>query len=209
MLIVDQQTFEELAVHVSDNEIRQIESEQRFLQEIQQIIPEAEINYEIRVDEDTGYKYLHNTKVNFKRNNIVFKAYRWQKQFRFAPELSHLAYINNYSQGEAKRSLVEPNQIGVLTAKKVERWIDYYTQFYTALVGINNENKRKIDEFRAYLNTFPDVCWCDHSRGYIERNGLRYDFRIENTRYQGEVKLSSQSYDLADFEKLSDNQFRK
>lgn len=77
-----------------------------------------------------------------------------------------------------------PQQIGVLTKKKIDAWLDYYAARKAYLMGLENENAKKIAEFvKKYSEAGGILKEQQHAphllNGRIERGGLEYTVRID------------------------------
>jgi hypothetical protein len=158
------------------------------------------------IETNENYNYLESIEIFLKHETIKiqirFDDYR-KKWYIFAhfsnmyPNLSH-----DFKTWE-QRKHPEPQNIGVLTTKKIENWVKYYENLDAIFSAKNNDNKNTIQEFRNKLAGLP-VKWSkDNASGYIDNNGLTYYFNICETGHITErIEIKDRS-NLETFLKLS------
>ena len=61
--------------------------------------------------------------------------------------MEHFEYVNRYDIERAGNQYEKPCNIGVFTAKKINDWINYYTQIYRQVEQENVENSKKVADF--------------------------------------------------------------
>ena len=87
-------------------------------------------------------------------------------------------------QYEIENSVEKPKNIGVLTSKKIQDWVNYYERVYNLMKIEKELCENKVELFRNKLSNVPDVEWnTDKKSGYIVRNGLKYSFWIQSDGY--------------------------
>lgn len=87
-------------------------------------------------------------------------------------------------QYDIENSVEKPKNIGVLTSKKIQDWINYYERVYNLMKIEKELCENKVELFRNKLSNVPDVEWnTDKKSGYIVRNGLKYSFWIQYDGY--------------------------
>jgi len=99
----------------------------------------------------------------------------------------------------------EPQKIGVLNTKKVETWIKYIEKIDKLYQEKSEKANDKINNFFTKLNEF-NIEWDNYSgksSGYIDKNGLRYSFRIDKNGYIYETIQIKDSLNLETFLKLT------
>jgi hypothetical protein len=97
----------------------------------------------------------------------------------------------------------------VFTAKKINDWINYYTQIYRQVEQENAENSKKVADFLKSIENEP-VRWegKNRSKGTITRNGLRFTFYIEEGHLSFELSLSYRgTADYDTFRLIADNRY--
>ena len=96
-----------------------------------------------------------------------------------------------------------------IAAKKINDWINYYTQIYRQVEQENVENSKKVADFLKSIENEP-VRWegNNHSKGTIIRNGLRFTFYIEEGHLYFELSLSYRgTADYDTFRLIADNRY--
>lgn len=207
---VNKQTFDTLHIELSKHQQEQIETAENDLQAIQEIIPDAELLYDVAFDLD-GSHWFRATQIGFIRNGVQFYILKSgsskKPDYLFSIDTSDLTYTDNYDCSFAGENLEKPNVVHVLSEKKVQKWIEYYLNYYASLQLRNDQHRKMIEEFRAKLAALPDVIWLNNNEGEINRNGLEYSFTIERTRIIEKIKIEWCIESLGDFLLMSDNKF--
>ena len=177
---------------------------QKFV-ELNAVIPSEVRLYYSRNDENNSlsYEYLE---IYITGTNIKISEYK--NRYRFYMENSHVLKYKNLSNNDISKigaKFTPPNYIGVgkLTLKKVQDWINYLKQLEQAYIKENDENgdfekkyKEKIADQKPY--------YYNDKKGYIEKNGLRYDFEINAGHVFEKLQITCSST-FENFLKLSDN----
>lgn len=157
---------------------------------------EADINGQYL---ESVYIYLHHESLKM---TIQFDEYRkkyhittfWTRRY---PNLS--GYQINYIENQ----FTAPNKIGVLNTKKITDWVNYYEAIDSKLKENSDSNKSKIQAFRDKIADLP-IHWRDSNRGSMEKNGIRYEFTIDNQGGYIDERMSiTKSSNLENFLKLT------
>lgn len=145
------------------------------------------------------YIYLHHESLKI---TIQYDEYR--KKYNLCCFWTRLfPNLSGYQISDVEKQFTAPNKIGVLNTKKITDWVNYYEAIYTQLKEKNNENKSKIQEFRDKIADLP-IHWYDNNRGYMEKNGIRYEFTIDNQGgYVNERMSITKSSNLENFLKIT------
>lgn len=141
---------------------------------------------------------------------------------------THYRFCGSSCQGNIRKKsgLEVPNNIGVLTFKKVQQWITCYEQLHALYAQKAAENEARINEFRKELEQFelsrPGVIEegklfyygqkeGKKMQGCIKKNGIEFMFEIseESGFVSKRMELRSASGEISDFLKLSDNGYSK
>lgn len=130
---------------------------------------------------------------------IIFGAY-WQV-FENTQFYEHEQALNVNSKH------VKPNNVGKLSTKKIKDWIKYWTIYFDAMTSKEAENAAKVEKFKASLTGHNVVWWDEGKRGYIKKNGLRFEFTIDKGYISQEITLDHYETSLETFLKLADNKF--
>ena len=121
----------------------------------------------------------------------------------------HLNNISGYVRSNIRDSFEAPNNIGVLSNKKIQQWIDYINQYVTEIRNKDKENSDKIALFLESIKDEPVKWYAENKRGAIIKNGLRYEFNIDNGNIDEKISLEyfgGQNLEL--FKQLSDNKYK-
>ncbi len=105
-----------------------------------------------------------------------------------------------------KAGIKEPNNIGKLSTKKIQDWVDYYLAVYELISKECEQKNSEIDTFLKSLEGL-DVKWYEQEkRGSIVKGGMEYSFDIKNGYvYEKLEKHYSVESNLSNFLKMSEN----
>lgn len=164
------------------------------------------------VSEHEGTKYFEHTNLKLAHDklefNIRFDDYR-KKYHIYCPSITNLKNVTSYTMSDEKKKLTEPNQIGVLTTKKIMDWIKYYEQLYANLEAIDNKNNNQEAEFLASLKGHNVKFYNNGKSGEIIKNGIKFSFKIEPTYISQTIEVHYEcKSNLDTFLKLADNKYK-
>lgn len=117
--------------------------------------------------------------------------------------------LSGYQRNDIIKSFKAPNNIGVLSTKKIQQWIDYINQYVTEIRRKDKENSDEIALFLESIKDEPVKWYAENKRGAIIKNGLRYEFKIEDGYIDEKISLEyfgGQNLEL--FKQLSDNKYK-
>lgn len=142
---------------------------------------------------------------------IVVHFHTHPKKYSFyCEEIKGLKNITYDTQVSVKKTLVEPQQVGVLTTKKIQNWVDYYTNLCDALRVVNDFNYNRIQEFLKSIEDLNVVWSHDKKSGYVVRNGIEFSFQIGELYVSERIKLHyGVGSTLENFLGLSENKYVK
>mgnify|MGYP000032604656 CR=1 FL=1 len=210
---INQQTFDGLAFTNKDGNLQEtVRQESELLKALREFVPEAELCYRISYDENGCENYCHSVCTCFRRDGILFfvrKQTYPKTNYLISFDWSNLKYADNGSYHKAFQHFDRPNHIGVLSRRKIDDRVNYFTEGYRNMERIDRENEPTIGSFRKRLEALPEIIWSSNNKGSIERNGLIYSFEIHPTYYYEQVRLDSRLQTLDDFLVLSDNQYKR
>lgn len=93
-------------------------------------------------------------------------------------------------KSEAKQGIDVPNNIGVLTAKKLKDWTDFYAKVQENCEKLEREACDRIEQFRSKLRKVcPDKA--DDNSGNVVINGIEFMWKIDSKGY---IKERTQIY---------------
>ena len=181
--------------------------------DIRAVIADAEIFYRLYPTDGGAYR-IGGAVIGLFKNGIEFhiavRTYP-KKCYTIYPDLSGLAHIDRYTVDRMSCGLEPPKKIGVLTRKKVEAWIDFHTLVYLRLKKENDKNRLAIETFKQAVEQDPDLVWDSNGEGYIERNGLRFNFEIRPTGVAQSISVCTDAHygNYETFRQLADNRYEK
>lgn len=117
--------------------------------------------------------------------------------------------LSYYQKNDIIESFEAPNNIGVLSTKKIQQWIDYINLYVTEIRRKDNEYSDKVALFLESLKGEAVKWYSENKRGAIYKNGLRYEFNIDNGYINEKITLEyfgGQNLEL--FKQLSDNKYK-
>lgn len=164
-----------------------------------------------RVSEHKGCQYYENWNIRLMHPSLILEiryANYNKKYFINCLSIDDLQNINQRSVEHAKKYISAPNSIGVLTAKKLLQWVNYYESLYATLKTENDTNSNEIQQFIASLDGLPVKWNIDKKGGAIIKNGLEFTFSIQQKSVSTNINFYYKTGTLlGDFLKLSDNKY--
>jgi hypothetical protein len=141
-------------------------------------------------------------KHDFLKIQISFDEYR--KKYNIFAHFDRLyKNVDHYQRREIEKTLTAPQNIGVLTAKKISAWVKHYEEINELLKAKNDVNNDKIEAFKKRLLglTIPIKWYNDSKSGYVEdkEKGLIYTFEILESGYIKEDIRITKSNNLDTF----------
>ena len=127
----------------------------------------------------------------------------------YAYNLRDFKNIDSYDLKKAQTQFTEPNQIGVLTTKKINAWIEYFESVYNHLKSLDEKQGNEVEIFLKSIEGLPINWNYKKTGGEIIKNGIRFKFSIDNGSVSQRIELEYISNNLETFLKLSDNKFVK
>ena len=179
-----------------------------LMQEIRKYIPQAEYGYHVESGE---YPAFYGVRIEFTYNGIRFhvcKIYK-ENKYRIAADMEHFEYVNRYDIERAGNQYEKPCNIGVFTAKKINDWINYYTQIYRQVEQENVENSKKVADFLTSIANEPVRCQ-GHNHPHAPTTPPRppSTFYIEEGHLYFELSLSYRgTADYDTFRLIADNRY--
>lgn len=144
---------------------------------------------------------------------VNFNTYSKEYSFYLHGFTSILPYVRYETQKKVSENYKEPNNVKVLTAKKVIDWITFLTQVYEDLLPISEERVRKVNEFEkkmlelnAYIGKHDPY---GQFSGYVEKNGLELKFEVYDEAFIS-TRITVRAYQtVEDFIALADNKYKE
>lgn len=125
--------------------------------------------------------------------------------------------VDSYTRSQIYKDIFKSNNMRVITLKKLQEKMREVEAYEKAMTAKNDENTNKVAVFLKKLEESGEIVkyYRNYDKtkitgGYIEKNGIVYNFEINDTGYISEnVKThftGSKSLDI--FKALSDNKYR-
>ena len=165
-----------------------------------------------KVYNDEGIVIFHSFEILLLCHVLITIRFSSQdKKYHFyCEDIKELKNITYDTQVSVKKTLVEPQQVGVLTTKKIQNWVDYYTNLYDALRVVNDFNYDRIQVFLKSIEGLNVVWSHDKKSGSVLKNGIEYTFQISELYVSERIKLHyNVNSTLENFLALSENKYIK
>ncbi len=122
-------------------------------------------------------------------NNVIIRPKSYDKKYHFYMDKKY-PFVNYQDTNRISEQFKKPVEVGVLSTKKINDWINYLMNIDKEEKKLSNEKQEKIDTFLKTLEHEP-VKWINKSfdtdskyngydiQGGIIKNGINYSFRID------------------------------
>lgn len=167
----------------------------------------------VRLDEYDGKQYFQYAEVRLLHSDIkiTIKHDEYRKKYYVLADMrDHFKNIDHNEVERLSKDLEAPKNIGVLSAKKITEWVNYYEALYSRAYRRDQENGSEKDLFLKSLEGLP-VKWSkDKKQGWIIKNGIEFSFTIGDTYISKNMQLHySASASIEVFKLLADNKYRQ
>ena len=172
-----------------------------LLDEVRRFIPDAAYNY--RMDDETRF---HDIQIRFVRNGINLQIYKFNKHYCIGSDLSAFEHVETrYGWPAAENGYKTPNNMSVMSARKVAERIEYEIAKYRYFEQLNTAHKQQIDEFLKAAEGEP-IRWRYKNVGLIERNGVVLNFDFSTGAIHTHIEIANPySVSVEVFKKLADS----
>ncbi len=183
------------------NEYRAKQVGEELGQKIAQFVPVMVLHY----FSDEYYEY---SQVSIKNESFPIRVSAYKGKYNLHANFNHLKNVTRYDVIEVEKEFQAPQQIGVLTQKKVNAWLTYWTEVYNVLKAKDNVNQGVKEAFLKSLEGLPVHWYTVNKKGYISQNGIEFEFTIHETHVEKKLSISHKvPTGLDSFLKLSANGF--
>ena len=167
----------------------------------------------LNFQEEDGKEYYQyaEIKMNYKGYDFYIKYWEQKKKFIIYEDFTRrLKNVDRYALASIKEKIQEPQQIGVLSEKKILNWFEYHLAVIQEAIKIDIEKGSEKDAFLKSIEGLPVKWWNNGKSGEIIQNGVKFSFTISETYISKKIEIYySVPNDLESFLKLSDNQYKK
>lgn len=146
----------------------------------------------------------------YKNLNFWVRYSEHKKQYTIScDEMHKFPNVTYHTRQDIEKNMKAPQNIGVLNLKKIIAWFEYYVEVYDKLAKADQINADHKNAFLDSIKSLPVVWHHNKKSGEIEKNGIVYEFTIEETYVRQSVKLSYKVPNtLEAFFKLADNKYQ-
>lgn len=155
--------------------------------------------------------YYNSCRVLLKHDEVQiflkYESYRKKYDFFCRDRYKHISYS---LRKEAQEKVSKPNEVGVLTEKKVKDWVNYYVELHSMLRAADARGIKMEQDFKRTLEGLPVEWWNkEKKKGEIEINGIVFAFEIQEGFIRQEIKMDRLKTDNVEtFLQLSDNKYK-
>lgn len=203
---VSLQKFMSMHIENRDHKSSYLQTAQEIANQVSQFLP-AEVT--VQVSEENGKFYFEqaNTRIIHPELELIISYSTYNKKYSiWCRSIDTLKNITHYTRSSVRKELTEPNNIGVLSLKKLQAWIHYYETYYALLKAADTDNGKKKDAFLRSLEGHPVEWFNKGTHGRIVKNGLEFSFTISETYVSTKIEVHySCNKDLSTFLALADN----
>lgn len=132
------------------------------------------LNFKATIDDNSVILTHENQKTT-----IWYSEYKKNFIFYLDTKYKHLDHSDKI---ELIKHIQKPNNVKVLSVKKVTDWLNYLIECKTILDNKEQEISLKIANFKEQVSKLPHEVKYDNS-GYIVKNGLEYSYNIFDSGY--------------------------
>lgn len=171
---------------------------------VREVWPDVTLIHEYYTS-DNGLRYFEHSYIALSLAPLITIDQDDEGRYRvFCRGVYNFDMIDDYTLRDIRSSIEAPKKFKVLTAKNIQKWVDYETKVYEAVKAEHEKRVQKITDFLDTLKGEQVVWYSENRSGYIERGGLRYKFNIDSTGYIKEnIELTSFNHNLDLFKKLT------
>ena len=190
-------------------QVRSMEKQIELAAEVAKFIP-TEVFVEMNEDEQGVFTSVEKTVVAIPHKSLLFTVHydEYRKKYHInCLSMNDFKDLSFYQVGNVKETLAKPVTMGKLNLKKIQAWITYYEELHAVCAIKNSANSADKQAFIDSLQGLP-VKWIGEKRGYINKNGLEFNFQIEENYVRQEimVRVSGVS-NLNIFLAMADNKY--
>ena len=162
-------------------------------------------------ERDGGEFYLERTNFYLESDvctmMINYQEYQKKYYIHFSEKFVNL---DHYKISEITKRFKAPQNIGVLTTKKIQNWIKHEQDVYLALKQRDEELSNNVESFLETIKG-EDVRWFnDNKSGEISKNGIIFKFEISNGYVSKKISIDYKvDNTLEAFKLLSDNKINR
>jgi len=157
-------------------------------------------------------EHYENADIKMIYKNTPFYIRYWEHKKKYIIYTENLTKqfknVDSYAINKIKSQLDEPQQIGVLSVKKIINWFEYYIAIIEEATKLNDINGNKKEIFLKSIEG-QKVQWFNGGKsGEIIKNGVKFSFTIGETSINTKIEVYYQvPSSIEAFLKLADNKY--
>lgn len=155
-----------------------IEKANELIKQVSPFYP-CEIAYCIALNNEEK-KYCERVEVQLisSEGNFFISYSDYGKKFTiYSNDYRNFKHVNTGAERGFSKEVQQPQNIGKLTTKKIESWINYHIQIIERVHQLNEKNKNLQEDFLKCLELLP-VSWYREKQGGITKNGIYFEFEL-------------------------------
>ena len=203
---VSLQEFMSMHIENRDHKSSYLQTALEIAEQVSRFLP-TEVTVQISEEDGKFYFEQANTRILQAELELIISYSTYNKKFSiWCRSIDTLKNITHFTRSSVRKDLTEPNNIGVLSLKKLHAWIQYYESYYALLKAADTENANKKDAFLRSLEGQSVELFNKGTHGRIVKNGLEFSFTISETYVSTKIEVHySCNKDLSTFLALADN----
>jgi len=180
-----------------------------FLEKVQAFHP-AHLSVNYTKEADRYYFDCFVTKLAHPDIDLTIRYSNQYKRYVISMDTRLFENVSTYTFQKISMQHNSPSNIGVLTANKILKWINYFELVYTDLKKENTEGSETIKKFKDSLEGLPVKWNSDNKSGYIDKGGIRLEFKIHSDCVSQNLVIPYYVPDTVEsFIQLSDNKYEQ
>lgn len=166
----------------------------------------------IYFSEHEGQEYYERAdiKMIYKEHEFFIRYWEHKKKYIIYETFTqNLKNVDRYALTQIREKIEEPQQIGVLSTKKLVNWFEYHLKVINEAKKINEQNGSEKEAFLKSIEGLPVFWYNNNKQGEIIQNGVKFSFTIGETYISKKIEVHYQvPNELSNFLKLADNQYK-
>jgi len=195
-------------LNLSDYQSKGLTETIKMSEEISHFYPcEVVLNF----SEYDNKEHFEHADIKMIYKDIAFYIRYWEykkKYFIYEDKIRTFKNVDSYTIKRIKENFKEPQQIGVLSLKKLINWFEYHISIINEASKINDTNGSEKDIFLKSIEGLPIHWYNNGKNGEIIQNGIKFSFNIGETYISKKIEVHySVNNELENFLKLSNNKY--
>jgi len=196
------------ALNLSDYQSKGLTETIKLSEQVNQFYPcEVVLNFS---EYDNKEHYEHaDIKMIYKDIAFYIRYWEYKKKYViYEDTIRTFKNVDSYTIKRIKEKIKEPQQIGVLSLKKLVNWFEYHISVINEAKELNNINGSEKDKFLKSIEGLPIHWYNNGKNGEIIQNGIKFSFNIGETYISKKIEVHySVNNELENFLKLSNNKY--